>query len=312
MPDGSVPDGAIPFRITTQSGGDDYRFTSLNGSTYVKAPTGARETYTLIFESDRQRYGTTIFTVDAGDEADRVNIFLAAIGKKKVRPTGAPVVSVHKLKRPSEAACEAHRNGIRAFQNGNSRIAILEMEKAIDAEPEYVDALNDFGVMLLKMNLLDQAADVLSRAVQCGGPVLATVNLGIVWTRQGKYGQAIELLQRFNADNPSDPYGLSALAESLIMAERLREAEGCLQGVLRLNPGGIVEGQAHRKYALLLARRGEFRQALKEISKAVRLLPDDPQVHSELSVIADKTGNKSLGEKERALALRLSPLNRNN
>ena len=65
-----------------------------------------------------------------------------------------------------EQARRAYADAMQLFRDGQREAAIRGLEAALTICPDYFIALNDLGVIYLKMNRLDDAARVFDRAMK--------------------------------------------------------------------------------------------------------------------------------------------------
>jgi tetratricopeptide (TPR) repeat protein len=97
---------------------------------------------------------------------------------------------------------------------GEVDAAIAECEKAIAVDPEFGNPYNDIGAYLIELGRPEEAIEWLERAQRAERYEprhFPHLNLGRVYTAQGKITRAIEELERALEIAPGDPAALQAL-----------------------------------------------------------------------------------------------------
>lgn len=307
MPDGSQPGRPLQFTLTSGSGYPVTYVTDFNGWAQLAVSLDSGSECTITFETDGQSYGftTVYFRLNSGNL--RLPIFLNPLKRQSGAAAGSKTVSVRELQKPPKEALAAHRGGLRAVAAGNWKEAAAQFERAISLCPIFSDALIDLGVILLRQGNLERATELLALALESApGSELALLNLALVRNRQNRFDDAIELLKRLRLQNPSDSRVLVHLADALSGQGRLDEAEHCLQEALKA--GGLSQaekGRIHRRRGQILSGRQLYPAAVKELSKAVKMLPEDPQARLELGAAAYRAGMLSIAERELQRAYRI-------
>lgn len=197
--------------------------------------------------------------------------------------------------------------GIRLFEQGRLDEAMVEFQKAITAQPDYVEGHVSIAVILIEKGQLDQASSHLQRALQLDSDSwFAHANLGIIAERTSRRTQAIEHFSRAVALNPRHPTTRlnlgQALAESGKWEEALLQFRTAVDLVpddpsCRLNLGNLLlelgqsqEASEHFRHAVkrhpqmvaarlglgeALAESGDFAGAIAQFREAVKLAPSD-------------------------------------
>ena len=104
--------------------------------------------------------------------------------------------------------------------------------------------------------------------------------LGIAAERMGEEGEAYDFFRRCLAEEPTDPFILAAAGTGVATYD-----DPAAEGALRL--AAITAPQfpfARSAYGAYLAREGLFDEALRELSAARDLAPDDAAIRAELGV----------------------------
>lgn len=147
----------------------------------------------------------------------------------------------------------------------------------------------------------DEARDLLLEALpDHPDDALLLCWLGIASERLGEEGEAYEFFRRALAQQPVDPFILAAAGTGVSMYDD-PEAESALRLAAITAPDFPFARSAYGAY---LAREGLFDEALKELTAARDLAPDDGAIRAELGVamlLAGKT-EPGIAEVEEALS----------
>lgn len=124
--------------------------------------------------------------------------------------------------------------------------------------------------------------------------------LGIACERMGEESEAYDFFRRCLAEEPADPFILAAAGSGVAMYD-----DPDAEGALRL--AAITAPQfpfARSAYGAYLAREGLFDDALRELTAARDLAPDDSAIRAELGVamLLAKRTEEGVTELEEALA----------
>jgi tetratricopeptide (TPR) repeat protein len=284
MPDGSLPRREMRFTLTNDTGRVDTFFTDSKGKFLLTRGEGLRPdaAYTITIMSDGQTFDTTTVSFKHYG-VYYVPIFLRPLDAEATKPAGVINLAELDLRAPQEARDE-YDNGMRALKAGHVQESVNHLNRALGIYPDFFRALNDLGVINMKLNKLDEAAKVLEKAVSIAPRVYyPRLNLAIIRTRQAKYKEAIELLEQLYKENPSLIEIRVPLADALMAANRLDQAESHLRAALsddKLDREAV--GNARYLLGLLLNRKQRFDEAVKELVIAEKILPGAPRIHLQL------------------------------
>lgn len=287
MPDGSLPTRQLRFSLESHDGRVvDIFFTDTKGKFLLTRSQGLRPNsgYRISIESDGLTFaGTIVSFYHYGDSVYFVPVFLKPLTAEAVKPAGLVDLAELDSAVPKDAL-DAYNQGMRAFTEGRSDEAISEIGRALKVYPDYFRALNDLGVILLKLNRLDEAAQAFERASRLAPRVYyPRLNLGVIKTRQSKYKEAVALLEQLHQENPALVEIRLPLADALMAEGKLNQAEPHLRAAVaddRLDRGS--SGHAHYLLGLLLNRKERFEEAVTELAKATKILPNSARSHLQL------------------------------
>jgi tetratricopeptide (TPR) repeat protein len=88
---------------------------------------------------------------------------------------------------------------------------------------------------------------------------------------------------------------------------KLPEAEKEYKVVLSLNPPGRVAGRANYNLGVILAQQGDYREAVRYYSEAVRLYPGNSAAHNNLGDMYERLGNLQASQYHLERAVSLAP-----
>lgn len=144
------------------------------------------------------------------------------------------LVNVYAQEEGRDGAPSLYRESIELFDNGDVRNAIEKMNAAIKAAPEYAEAYDKLGYMLMSTGEYDSALSAFQSAL--------TKNPGM---RTSKYGIGFALLEKGD----------------------LKGAESKFTDALTLNP---YPSMAHYGLGLVYERLEEYEKAVKHFKEGIR------------------------------------------
>jgi len=282
MPDGGLPDRSLRFTLTRDDGRVETLFTDTKGKFLITGDLVRDADFTVQVDTDERSFGTTVVRFRLfRNMLVYVPVFLSPLSEKKGHPPG--VLDVIDVNVP-EGARGAYQKAMQEANNGNADEALSDLRRAVNLHPRYLRALNDLGVLYLKLNRLDEAAAMFRQAIKIDEHFLyPRLNLGITLNRQGKHSEALQLLAKLYRENPQltgtgVPYG-EALAET----GNLLDADKVLRHALDdKNLNKSVQAEAHFRLGAVLNRQGQFPEAAVELQKAIDLEPNTVMAHLQL------------------------------
>ena len=286
MPDGSLPPREMRFTLTTDTGRIDTFYTDSKGRFLFTRAEGLTPNagYTITIQGDGRTFDTTTISFKYyGNTVFYVPVFLRPPATAASKPAEVVDLAELDLLAPKEAR-DAYDDAMKTLRSGRAEEAITKLKGALKIYPQYFRALNDLGVLFMKINRLEEAAETLLRAIKIAPRVYyPRLNLAVVRTRQGKYKEAIEYLELIRRENPGLNEVRTPLADALMAVDRLDEAEEHLRVVLKDEAlTGDARGDVEYKLGLLLNRRQKFEEAVKHLIAAVKLLPNSARPRLQL------------------------------
>lgn len=187
--------------------------------------------------------------------------------------------------------------------------ALVQYKKAIDTDPKYSKALNDYGAILAIKGNLPQAAEMLQRAIKENpGEALFRTNYAQILSRMGKQEESINQLKEAYELNPKDQVVLTALARQMIGKNDPDTAVNLLNQAVKLYP---KSSGLHNQLSYALARSGDVSNALVHANKAVELDPKSAAAHINLGSTMMIEGNLKGAQSAYEKAVTIEPNNAN-
>lgn len=281
MPDGSRPERELRFTLTRDDGRVEIMFTDSKGKFQLTGDLNRDREYTFTIDGDGRTFDTTTATLRLlRGSVSYLPIFLRPFKGDPKTVKGVVNVAALEANVPPEARAHYDR-ALKLIDEKQAAEAISELKAAIKIHPNYLKALNDLGVLFLKLNRLDEAADALQTATKIDERFhVARLNLGIVLNRQHKYEQAVSLLNSLYKVVPSLKGLRLALVESWIGAGQLPPAEKALREAEADPQVPAVElVEIHYKLGMVLSRQDRYGEAVTELETATQLDPNAANAH---------------------------------
>lgn len=301
MPNGERPARELRFTLARDDGRIEILFTDSKGKFQLTGDLARDREYSITIDGDRRSFETTTtrFRILRGG-ITYIPIFLKPYRGES--PTKAGVIDATSLDAdvPSEAR-SSYEQAMKAVGEGGVEEAVRLFNVALSIHPKYLRALNDLGVLYLKLNRLNEAATTLERALKVNKNFhYGRLNLGLVLTRQGKYKEAVEILKPLTRAEPPIEGMRMTYAEALIGLGKLAEAEAALKAALQeAGADRARELEARFKLGLVLSRSERYAEAVSEFEKVIVLDPNAANAH--LLLGAALLQLKKLDEAERQL-----------
>ena len=283
MPNGGLPASPLRLDLSRDDGRQDIVFTDSKGVFQIATPRTGMVSYVVTIPGDEKTFATTTATLTLnGGAPNQTPIFLRPITSPP-RPANA-VLDVATLESNVPATARAaYKRAMEEINERRFEDAIGSLKEAIKVYPEYVRALNDLGVVFLKLERLDEAASNFRKAIGVNNRFFhSRMNLGIVLTKQSKYREAAEILGKLYSENRGMLEVRLAYAKALDGAGDLTEAEKVYRSTLE-SKSLAKETRADLEFYLgvMLNRAGRYADAAAELEKALAL-DDSANSHLQL------------------------------
>ena len=285
MPNGGMPSRAIALVIDRSDGTRDLVYTDSSGKYRVPTPRNQSVSYTVTIAGDAQTFATTVatFTIERSSP-NQMNVFLNLIAAEK-RPADAVVDVANFEGNVPAKAHTAYKRAMDSITNGQLENAVTNLQQAVTIYPQYIRALNDLGVVYLKLNQLDEAAATFRQAIEVNKRFFhPRMNLAIVLTRQGKYKDALEILEPLYNENRGMLEVRRAYARALEGVGDLTAAAKVYRSTLeskKLEPKARAE--MYLGLGVIANRQGKFAEAAALLEDATAL-DDTAKAHLHLGL----------------------------
>lgn len=142
-------------------------------------------------------------------------------------------------------------------------------DRAIQLNPNNVEALTNRGALFYSQKAYEQAAQDIKKALQLNPKQDAALNnQSLLLAREGQYAQALSYVERAMSAQPRQPYYLNNKAFLLLQLDRLAEAGPLVEESLRLDN---TNAWAHRTLGLFHLRQKQPAKALAAFRQAEKL-----------------------------------------
>lgn len=273
MPGGTLPTNEVRLWLMRSKNNAEIRFTDKKGKYQFTPELIDEGEYTLIVDTDKRNFETTRYSFRLVPATAYIPVFLLPL-QRTSPPVRLISVTEYDAKIPPEAR-SAYETALKEATAGRTIIAINEFTRALMLRPQYPQALNDLGMLYLKLNRLEEAAGAFAQAVSLNSNFhLPRLNLGLVRNRQGRYGEAVTLLIALVKDQPTLGQARILLAEGLIVSKQWDEAELQLrEGLKDQTLERSTQAEAHLKLGRVFSGQERYKAAVLEFEQAVSLEP---------------------------------------
>ena len=190
--------------------------------------------------------------------------------------------------RPDDATA-LHFAGVLAFGRHERELGIGLIGRALDVDPDYVDARNNLGNMLKLENRLEEAETHYRRALELAPEAIdPMINLGVLARARGDFDEAERRYRRVIALAPDNPLVYLNLAGLLDRQGRAAEALDAVQTAIARSVGdGPGHEPLHYRRALILLRLGRDEEARAAFARMLETRPDAPIPRHMLAALSD-------------------------
>ncbi len=191
-----------------------------------------------------------------------------------------------------------HLLELRDYENARS-----EFGEALRADPKSIDALNNIGVVYLRLSQWAKAKSYFLSALKIDPYFVPSLsNLGEVYYLEGQLDQAIATYkQALPLAKGKDLELQTNLANVLRDKGEFKEAAEHYSVALKVKP---AYAPAHNGFAKLYFLLGQYDQAYDQVVQAIRAKPDYAMAYYHLGLIASAKGNHDEALKAYLLSLK--------
>lgn len=198
-----------------------------------------------------------------------------------------------------------------AYTIGDLDGAVEAGIKAVEHDGRNHRALHWLGECYVRLDAPDQAIRYLQRCLQIEGCYFfALESLGTLYLADpATAAHALQCFSRLFAASPDHFPAHFRLADALIQAERLTEAEAAVETALAIASEDTVRADAHQYLGLISLLRGEPARAKDELMRALSIDDQFAAAHHYLGVVAEQEGQPLEAEARYRRAVELDPEN---
>ena len=161
------------------------------------------------------------------------------------------------------------------FQASNIDLAIRELVRSYDFDPEHAESRYLYGFILFGRKQYEEAAENFRRALQRNPRFFAARNhLGVTYLELERFHEAIQIIEPLLAEPLyTTPYlAHNNIGWAYLRLGNMRNAEHHLRQAVFLNPKFCL---GHRNLGLLAKEQRDIDSAVRHLEDATRLCPDN-------------------------------------
>ena len=166
--------------------------------------------------------------------------------------------------------------------------AVASYQRALQLQPDFVEAHNGLGSVYKEQGKLDKAGACFQRALQLQPDFAeAHCNLGVVWYDQGKLDQAVACCLALCNCNLTMPRRTITWAHSSRTKGNWTRPCRAISGALQLQPDYPL---AHYNLGIICQGQGKLHEAMACYQRVLQLQPDLPEAHNNLGNVCHGLG----------------------
>lgn len=199
-----------------------------------------------------------------------------------------------------------------AYKKGNYDEAIKFYSEAIEKTPNFADAYNNRGIVKLAQNNLDAAIVDFEKAVSIDNEfILAKYNLGEAYSNTQELDKSLSLLKQIESKYKDSSFYFVTLSNIFIKKSNYSEANTCLLNALRLNKNN---DKAYTNLGFIQYSEKKYSEAKANFEHAIILNPKQDLALNNLSLISANENNypKAIELVDKAINLNKSTTYENN
>jgi len=229
-------------------------------------------------ELDRRQRTFALLASKLGNEgtvpfADEARIYQQALTKVRVRSARGDIEACRRALEIDPEDVDALMSlGVQLGNAGQHQEALELFQRVNRASPNLADGWRVTGEALRHVNLTSDAEDAYSRALALDPNSPALFGFGILLRNAGRHDEALALLQRFNEAFPDHLNGWEATGDSLRLLGRLEDAEAAYRKALELDSRSTV---ALFGLGVIATVAGRWEDALAIFEEFNKLAPND-------------------------------------
>ena len=196
--------------------------------------------------------------------------------------------------------------GVELFNSGNTELALDYLFRAIELDPNFVDAYSALSDVFSALGMYERDFQVLEKIIAIDPyNVAAHINLGIYYHSIGMENEAVAAFKQVIAIDPDDAMVHSNLCAAYEQAGYLDAAIAECKRTVSLDPDYST---GHQNLGWVYYKKGMVDEAIAETKEALSLDPDKADAHYNLSRMYFELGKYALAIKHCDEAMRLGRL----
>jgi tetratricopeptide (TPR) repeat protein len=236
---------------------------------------------------------------DARGRVEKQFLFNQETLQQQARLNPQGLVSVRELSIPRKARSE-YRKARDSLRKRDLEDAVRRLEKAVELAPQFMEALNNLGMIYFQQREYAKAESYFRKALDLEPEAFEPlVNLGGTLLALGRVEEAIEVCGRAQSARPKDALANAQLGLGYFLAGDDESALNYLLLTQELDPAHFTNPQI--PLARIYLRHSEEEAALEELEDFLRIRPDSPEADSvratvqriEQALQAETAGNPS-------------------
>ena len=198
---------------------------------------------------------------------------------------GPSVISATNAGVPKRAL-DLYEKATKLVEANDYQAAIEKLKLAVAEYPKFVNALNEIGVIYLRLNKLEMADEALQAALKIKTDAYEPLaNRGIALFRLGRFKDAESVLRDALKAKPESSVAYYYLGRTLNTFDRIDEAEAAYLTCIKLSPGKFKE--VHRLLAVIYLARGNSQGVIEQLETYLKLAPTAVDAEHLRKVIAE-------------------------
>ncbi|XP_078077474.1 protein O-mannosyl-transferase TMTC1-like [Mustelus asterias] len=169
--------------------------------------------------------------------------------------------------------------GVFLVDRGDANGASAHYLHAIQLNPKHYVAMVNLGRLLRSANKNKEAETWYKRALLVTRKVDVLSPLGALYYNTGRYEEALRIYKEAITMQPTNSELQLAVAQVLSVAGRAREAEKLINQVASERSDCL---ECQRLLSVIHSKKGNHKEALVAVKKAVQMKPKDPKILAEL------------------------------
>ena len=215
------------------------------------------------------------------------NVIVAQSKQERAVKTESVSISMYNSTKNKEAL-ELYGEASEKHKAGNFKGAIKLYEKAVDKDPNFVEAYDDMALSYRKLGDLKNAIKYYERSIELyPDGTMAHMNLGVVYGIQKEYAKAITQYEKVQKINPEDPEGYYGLINIYLMLGETKNAIKSATKTLEIYEATNNQYLSEAQYLLGLSYYydGDKKNAKTYLEQAKKSgLQIDPKIANEVGI----------------------------